>query len=207
VAKAVKRMVAMDFHFAISMGSDALAYNIFYLAGTNPDGTLNGDRVNWFNDLRCLVSIRSTGLVTKHGVWIATVDAGNYWRGSRRMNPAGALQVDKNVQFLGLSSIGLHGAKQYPALVQSGVLTATRDRTGDGRTADDTEDKGSHFGSNDHYAYDAPVDNVGKHSAGCCVGRTISGHEKFMQFLRGDRRYRCSNAYRWHRSILDGSKI
>lgn len=207
VTKAVEKMVEMGFHVAVSMGSDAPCYNLFYLAGIDPNGKLNNDRVDTFNDLRCLVSIDSIGRVTKHGVWIATVDAGNYWRGSRRMNDAGALQVDKNVQFLNLSCVGRHGAKQYEALVQSGNLTATRDRTGDGRTADDTKDEGSHFGSNDHHAWDADVNSVGMHSAGCCVGRTISGHQKMMSILKTDRRYRCNNGYAWHRTILDGKLI
>jgi Fungal chitosanase of glycosyl hydrolase group 75 len=201
VTKAIAKMVDLGFHVAVSMGSDALAYNLFYIAGTNPDGSLNDDKIDQWNDLRCVVSISSTGVVAKHGVWTATVDAGNYWRGNRRMNPDGALQVDKNKQFLSLSSLGRHGSKQYPALVQVGELTGTRDRTGDGRTTDDTEDSGN-FGSNDHHGYDQ--DNVGIMSAGCCVGKYIKGHEDFMEIIETDRRYRCNNAYSWHRTILDG---
>jgi hypothetical protein len=92
----------------------------------------------------------------------------------------------------------------YEALVQSGSLTATRDRLGDGRTSDDTKDEGDHFGSNDHHAWDADINNVSMHSAGCCVGRTIAGHEKFMSIIKTDRRYRCNHGYAWHRTILDG---
>ena len=200
----VDRMVKLGFHLTVSMGSDSPAYNIVYAAGINADGTLNNNKIDEWNDLRFLIEVAQDGTVIKHGCWSATIDAGWYWRGSRRMNSDGALQIDMDKQFLGTSCVGRHGAKQYPALVQCGEITGTRDRLGDGRTNDDTHVTGN-FGSNDHHGWDSEL--VGINSAGCCVGRYVAGHQKFMALLYLDRRYKCNNGFAWNRNILSGKNI
>ncbi len=203
--RAIERMVKLDMFVAISMGSDAPTFNLFYVSGIDPDGSLNSNALDGWNDLRFLVEVSQSGKVIKHGCWLATVDAGKYWRGSRRMNPLGALQVDEDKQFFGCSAVGRHGSKQYPALVQVGELSATRDRTGNGRSGDDIPVEGDGFGANDHHGYDAEI--VGINSAGCCVGKNRAGHERMMALIKRDRRYRASNAYAWCRTLLKGNNL
>jgi hypothetical protein len=204
LVKALERMRSLGMHITISMGSPRPAYTFFYLAATNPDGSTNNDKINKFNDLRCLVEIDRNGVVTVKGCWYATVDAGWYYR-YHPMNPGGALQVDRDKQFIGCSCVGVHGASRYEALVQAGWITGTRDKDANGPTPNDLPTAGNNQGSNDHHAFNA--EEVDQNSAGCCVGQSQASHEKFMKLIKSDRRYLCNNGYRFARTILDGRKF
>jgi hypothetical protein len=46
------------------------------------------------------------------------------------------------------------------------------------------------FGINQHHANDAPRHDIGKWGAGCLVGRTVAAHDKFMNLIMQDRRYK-----------------
>jgi len=48
---------------------------------------------------------------------------------------------------------------------------------------------------------------VGRASAGCLVGQSVSGHQEFMAYLKSDRRYKINNAYRFCTTIIPGDKL
>lgn len=204
--RCIQRMVKLGQHLTISFGSDSPTFNIVYLSGTDSSGKLNNDTLDDWNDLRMLIEISQSGLVRLYGCWRATIDAGKYWRGSNRMNSDGALQIDKDRQYLKAWAMGRHGSRQYPALVQVGELSGTRDRTGNGRTSDDLKVSGSAYGLNQHHGYDNRI-RVGIMSAGCLVGLFILGHQKFIAFLKKDRRFVCNNSYAWSTSVLEGKNL
>jgi hypothetical protein len=122
------------------------------------------------------------------------------------MNRLGAAQIDKDKQFIGTWSVGRHGRRQYPALVQTGEISITRDLNSEGlRDKSDKAYSGNDYGINQHHGYSAA--NVGQMSAGCLVGQSIAGHEQFMELLKRDRRYQANNGYAWSSAILDGNKL
>lgn len=203
--KIIRRMVALNFPINVSMGSDKPTYNIAYVSGTNPDGSRNDNRIDDWNDLRFLIQVAADGTVLVPLCKLATIDAGYYWRNDP-MNPLGTAQVDLDQYLLNCHCVGRHGSKQYPAIVQVGYISITRDLNAKGlRDAADKAYRGNDYGMNQHHGYDR--DRVGIMSAGCFVGRSIAGHEQFMALLRKDRRYVCNNGFAWSTAILDGTKI
>lgn len=198
--KLVERMVELKMQLNISMGSSSPTYNIVYVSGTNPDGSKNKDSIDNWNDLRFLIQIAQDGTVLVPLCKVGTIDAGTDWR-ENPMNSLGCAQIDKDKQFLSAWCVGRHGSRQYPALVQCGEITITRDYNKSGlRDAADKHYSGSDFGINQHHGYDS--DRVGQMSAGCLVARSIAGHEQFMALLRKDRRYQCNNGYAWSTAVL-----
>jgi hypothetical protein len=203
--KLVRRMAKLGMQLNVSMGSGSPTYNIVYVSGTNPDGTRNQDSIDNWNDLRFLIQIGQDGTVSVPLCKLATVDAGRYWR-ENPMNEEGCAQIDKDMQFLSAWCVGRHGSRQYPALVQCGEISITRDRNRKGlRDAADKRFTGSYYGINQHHGYNGST--VGQMSAGCLVAQSIAGHELFMSLLYKDRRYQCSNGYAWSTAILDGLNL
>jgi Fungal chitosanase of glycosyl hydrolase group 75 len=203
--KLIKRMAKLGMQIHVSMGSTSPTYNIVYVSGTNPDGSRNQDSIDNWNDLRFLIQVAQDGTVSVPLCKVATVDAGRYWR-ENPMNSAGCAQIDKDKQFLAAWCVGRHGSRQYPALVQCGEVSITRDLNRAGlRDSADKHFSGADFGINQHHGYDS--DTIGQMSAGCLVGRSIAGHELFMSLLCKDRRYQCSNGYAWATAVFDGANI
>ena len=180
-------------------------WNIVYVEGMNPDGTLNEDRPNAFNDLRVLFRIDDTGLPEFH-CWEATTEPGDQFTFAPQ-NPAGAARIAFR-QFKSWS-VGLHPARRSPkheALVQTKPVTVHRDFDKNHMRTGDRLDRGL-FGINQHWGYDLPVDDIRNASAGCLVGRSTAGHREFMALLKKDARYRASKGYRFVAAILAGDRL
>jgi hypothetical protein len=155
------------------------ALNIVYLEGIDSDlTTLNKDRLNEWNDVRCIVSDKGDVLISH----IATTEPGAYYT-YNRMNPKGAFRI-KFGQYLNAWKFGDHFGQR--ALVQCGNITGFRDDNEDGFRTGDKLDSGNYFGVNQHTTsknksmntYNAPVD---RQSAGCLVGKIPSSH--FKKFI------------------------
>lgn len=181
-------------------------FNIIYIEGCSVDGKANDNPPNQFNDVRLLLSIEQDGTPSIVGKWEATTEPGRYWT-EQPMDTRGAARI----AFGQYKSwvVGTHRAgttSAHEALVQVADVTVHRDKNKDFIRDNDTKYTGV-FGINQHWGYDLPIDNLGKSSAGCLVGRTKTGHRQFMSLVKSDPRHLASKAYRFMTTILPASKL
>jgi hypothetical protein len=177
--------------------------NIVYIEGGNENGTANTDEPNHFNDLRIVFAFNGKQPVIE-GIWDATTEPGYYYT-DNPMNPAGAARIafDQYTAW----AVGLHGnSEPHEALVQVGLVKVYRDYNRDMIRTGDNIDEGI-FGINQHWGYDLPIEDIGLASAGCLVGRTRRGHEKFMRLVKSDLRYRIDRDFVFTTTILDAIKV
>jgi len=179
--------------------------NIVYLEGANLDGTPNDNDLNTFNDLRLLLTVKDAKPVII-GKWEGTTEPGKFFT-DNPMNPMGAARIALG-QYKAWS-VGTHGSAggAHEALVQFGEIRVHRDLNKDFKRDNDAVDTGSSFAVNQHWGYDLPVEDIGKASAGCLVGRTKEGHKKFMSLLKGDPRYKANNGYRFVTAIVAAQDV
>lgn len=180
--------------------------NIVYLEGANPDGTLNDDRPNVFNDLRMAFSVDGKGALHVAS-WEGTTEPGRRYTERPLPNVTGAARI----AFGQYKSwvVGFHRKSSptgHEALVQVRPVSVYRDRNKDYKRIGDQLDEGL-FGINQHCGYDNPIGNIGSSSAGCLVGRTKSGHREFMRMLKEDARYQALPSYRFMTAILSGEEV
>ena len=178
-------------------------YNIVYIEGINDDGTLNDDVPNVFNDLRTVIEIVDNNPVIKAS-YIATTEPGTYYT-YNPLNPLGAARI-KFGQYQAWR-VGTHGnSEPHEALVQSSPVTVCRDFNKDFIRTGDKLDTGN-FGINQHWGYDAPIDNIYNVSAGCLVGRRRDSHRKFMAIAKSDVRYCANKNYEFYTTVIAGDDL
>jgi peptidoglycan hydrolase-like protein with peptidoglycan-binding domain len=179
--------------------------NILYIEGMSPDGTLNADLPNQFNDTRLVFWLDKAGRPAFEA-WEATSEPGDHYT-FNPLNPAGAARIAFR-QFKSWA-VGSHprNPPNHSALVQTKHLTVHRDFNRDGKRTGDRLDRGDAFGVNQHWGYDLPLNDIRNGSAGCLVGRTRDGHKEFMSLVRSDARYKASNAYTFVAAILPGDRL
>ncbi|MHB8069674.1 MAG: peptidoglycan-binding domain-containing protein [Desulfobaccales bacterium] len=200
--RVVKAMMAQRFWVA----RHPKYYNIVYIEGCNPDGTLNDNKPNRFNDVRLVFSLTEDGIPTIIGAWDGTTEPGRYWT-MNPMDPKGAARIAFG-QYKAWAA-GTHhpdSAGAHEALVQVAEVTVSRDLNKDFQRQGDKTHTGI-FGINQHWGYDLPKDDLGSSSAGCLVGRTKTGHWKFMSLIKQDLRFTVSNAYRFMSTVVAGSAL
>lgn len=186
--------------FWIARGMDV--HNIFYVEGMYPDGTMNPDRFDEWNDTRALFRVEHNGTAHLIDAWEATTEPGAYYT-YHRMSPGGAARI-KFGQYWAWS-VGMHGSRSpYEALVQCDDVSFYRDDNEDGARTGDAITTGN-IGANQHHGYSMP--EVGKNSAGCLVGKEVEGHRKFMARNKGDRRYITNNSHKFATAIIPGDKL
>lgn len=177
-------------------------FNIVYVEGMYPDGTLNSDRLDEWNDTRAMFQVEFNGTARLVDAWEATTEPGAYYT-YHRMSPGGAARI-KFGQYWAWS-VGLHGSRSpYEALIQCADAEFYRDDNEDGNRTGDAITEGN-IGVNQHHGYSMP--EVGKNSAGCLVGKTITGHKQFMTYNKSDRRYVVNNAHKFATAILPGDEL
>lgn len=179
--------------------------NIVYIEGANRDGSPNPNRPNQFNDLRLAMTVQD-GAPALLGLWEATTEPGKFFT-ENPMNPKGAARIALG-QFKAWV-VGTHGSAggAHEALVQRSVIQVHRDLNRDFRRDNDAVDTGSSFAVNQHWGFDMPVEDIGKASAGCLVGRTKEGHRKFMALIKEDPRFKASNGYRFMAAVLTAQDL
>lgn len=84
----VKYMVSKNYW--VARHPDCL--NIVYVEGANPDGTLNGNPPNHFNDARVVFRVLTDGTPEIVASWEATSEPGRFYTNSP-LNPAGAARI------------------------------------------------------------------------------------------------------------------
>jgi hypothetical protein len=176
--------------------------NIAYIEGINPDGSLNDNRNNVFNDLRVVFSIQNDGIPVLLGSWEATTEPSRRWT-LKPMDPHGAFHIK-----FGQYKAWIRGWHHtHEALVQAGEIEGYRDPHKTFRRDFNYPVSGADFGVNQHWGYDLPHDDMGNSSAGCLVGRTTEGHRKFISLVLGDPRYCANSAYRFVTAILPAGDL
>ncbi|HEY9601916.1 MAG TPA: hypothetical protein V6C85_09920, partial [Allocoleopsis sp.] len=176
--------------------------NIIYVEGMYPDGRLNDDAFNAWNDTRMVIEFFD-GVPKIIGKWEATTEPGRYYT-MNPMNINGAARI-KFGQYKAWI-VGTH-LNSHEALVQlGGPVTVYRDLNKDGMRTGDRIDTGQ-FGVNQHWGGDSPQDDIGRWSAGCLVGRTKDGHREFMKIIKSDPRYLKSKAYVFSSIVIPGDDL
>jgi hypothetical protein len=181
--------------------------NIVYVEGANEDGAANEDTHNHFNDRRIVFVIDKDGKPEVLLNSTATTEPGKYWT-DNPMNPNGAARIAFG-QFKAWV-VGTHKAgssSAHEALTQSENLPVHRDKNKDTIRTGDIVDVGV-FGINQHSGWDAPVNDIGLHGAGCLVGRSKQAHRDFMKICKKDPRYKdASNGYKFMSTIIAGDDL
>lgn len=201
-ARAAGVMLAAGFW--ISRHPDCV--NIVYFEGVDKDGTLNDDRPNRFNDLRLVFRVGSDLRPFLLGAWEGTTEPGAPFT-ANPLDPNGAARIVFG-QYESWN-VGIHKANSpsaHLALVQVADVVVARDKNKDGKRTGDRQFTGV-FGINQHWGFDNPVDNVGKASAGCLVGRTKAGHREFMAIVGKDPRFGVNRGYRFMTAVMDGAAM
>jgi hypothetical protein len=183
------------------------AVNIVYVEGMDPDGKLNDNPPNEFNDLRLTIRFTRTGRPQVIEKWEGTTEPGKFFT-ENPLNPGGAARIAFG-QYKAWA-VGTHHpgkASAHEALVQVDTIRVYRDLNRDFSRTGDQTDVGSGFAVNQHWGYDLPHGDLGQSSAGCLVGRTKSGHREFMRIVKGDPRFRVSTAYRFMTTVIDGRRL
>lgn len=181
--------------------------NIVYVEGANADGKPNADEFNRFNDRRLVIAIEDGKPTIKLNV-LATTEPGAYYT-EHPLNAGGAARIAFG-QYKAWR-VGTHLAGKpsaHEALVQVGEISVYRDLNKDGKRTGDAIDVGSGFAVNQHSGHDAPAGNIGKHGAGCLVGRSRDEHKEFMKLVKTDPRFKkANNGYKYVSTVIAGDKL
>ncbi len=176
--------------------------NIFYTEGMDMDGRSNGNKPNYFNDIRCVVTFEGSEPIMK-GIWQATTEPGKRYT----INPV-AEGGAARIQFGQYHAwqVGMHRG-DHEALIQTGgPVSVCRDLNKDYDRTGDRVDTG-YFGINQHWGYDLPADDIGPSSAGCLVGRTKKGHKEFMALVKSDPRYIGNHQFVYYTAVFPAKDI
>jgi len=191
----VRAMMARNYVLAVAPDT----VNIVYVEGCNLDGTQNYNRPNAFDDAR-IVLVFENGVPVIKGVWDATTQTGKKYT----LDPVPGAR-DKGAAIIELGQqrcwqVGKH--RGYEALAQTGaVVVVARDLNKDFRRDNDRHTTGF-YGINQHHGANAPQDDIGGHSAGCLVGRTVAGHKEFMKIVKTDPRYLADKKYVFRTTVM-----
>ena len=175
--------------------------NIVYLEGADRNGNPNQDKPNRFNDRRMVLALNNNGSPEILGNWEATTEPGRHYT-YNPMNPKGAARIALG-QFKAWS-VGWY--RTHYALKQVSELTVYRDLNKDFERSGDKRHTGL-FGIHHHWGYDRPVNDIGRASAGCLVGRSTVEHNRFMSLVQSDPRYEVSRGYRFMTTIIEASRL
>ena len=178
--------------------------NIVYVEGVDPDGKLNPQTPNAFEDLRVVFSIRRDGVPVVHD-WVGTTEPGKPYT-MNPMNPKGAARIAFG-QFKSWrvgTHVGPTGFEPHEALIQAEPIDVYRD--GNMNYKREGPIFSGIFGIDQHWGYDLPKDDVGHASAGCLVGETRDGHRAFMALIKSDPRYIANNGYKFVTAVIPGTQ-
>jgi hypothetical protein len=182
--------------------------NICYVEGANKDGSLNANELNKFNDRRIVFTFEGGTPRVLLNVE-ATTEPGRTFT-LNPINPQGAARIAFG-QYKAWR-VGVHRPKPtspgHEALVQVSAIAVHRDLNKDGKRAGDKLDVGSGFGINQHSGHNASVNDIGRTSAGCLVGRRHDEHKEFMRLVKTDPRFRkASNGYTYVTTVIAGDDL
>jgi peptidoglycan hydrolase-like protein with peptidoglycan-binding domain len=188
------------------IATGAKNYNIVYVEDMDGDGNPVSNQPNSFNDRRMVIEIlNNIPLIV--GNWEATTEPGTHFT-LNPMNPNGAARIafgQYKAWRVG-THCGASGNNCHEALVQVEDVSVFRDKNKDFIRTGDKLFTGQ-FGIIQHHGFDLPRNNIALASAGSLVGRTIAGHQEFMQLIKQDRRFQLSNSYKFLTTIIPGDEL
>ena len=183
--------------------------NIVYIEGLNPDGTLNTDAIDGWNDLRLVIDHDSDGQPICRLCHVATTEPGKAPTFSATAQKRGGVARIAFGQYkawrVGFHKQSKHG-KNHPALVQAAPVSVHRDANRNGiRDGRDNVHVGR-FGINQHSTQPGYRGNsVGFFSEGCLVGYLWEEHVNgFMPLVKADARYLADPDYLFVTTIIAG---
>jgi hypothetical protein len=176
--------------------------NVLYIEGLNPDGSLNDNRNNVFNDLRVVLRVNADGVPEIVGKWEATTEPSRKFT-LEPLNPGGAFHI-KFGQYKAWIKGWYHTHK---ALIQVGEIEGYRDPHKTFIRDFNYPVRGADFGVHHHWGYDKPHDDMGNSTAGCLVGRSTVGHREFMEAVLADPRYNANPAYRFVAAVMPAGDL
>lgn len=178
--------------------------NIIYVEGMYPNGTLNDDAFNIWNDARLVIEFKKD-IPEIVGAWEATTEPGKYYT-EKPLNIAGAARIAFG-QYQSWQLGTLSQKNPQIALIQTGgAVTVYRDLNQDGLRIGDRTSTGN-FGINQTGASDAPSNDIGIWSGGSLVGRTSDGHQQFIALCKQDPRYLKDNRYIFQTTVIAGDDL
>lgn len=184
--------------------------SIVYIEGMNPSFTLNSDRPDKWNDLRLIMKY-SEGAHKIIFCAIATTEPGI---ASTISTEAAKLGGVARIKFGFHKSRWIHGFHNYsrlktrhPALLQvrNEPVMVHRDADRNGIRPGDMVLPA--WGINQHGVLGTATDVVGKHSAGCLVGRDWNLHLDFLEILKSDPRYIANHQFAYSTWVIPGDKL
>jgi hypothetical protein len=176
--------------------------NIIYIEGVNPDGRLNSDRIDGWNDISCLISFSNNTPYFAMKPVTATTEPGRYYI-DNPLHPEGAFRIAFGQQRAW--RVGQHGTDLHSALVQVDNIRGFRDLNKDGSRVGDKLYVGYDMGVNHHGSYTTGI--VGRSSAGCLVREYRSDHVKFMDLVVKDPQYIANADFMFSATVIDGTEF
>jgi hypothetical protein len=198
--RVVKYMIRKGYNISCWPGT----HNIVYIEGVDLDGKENADEINHFNDLRMVIQI-DADLPKIVGSWEATTEPGIV---SGLKN--NGIKSDIRIRFGQYKAwqVGefIASFASQDSLVQQAPIMVYKDENADGVRTGDNLEKVLH-GINQNHANDAPITDVNIWGMGGLVGRTASGHRKFMEIILQDIRYQQNKNYMFETTIIAGDDL
>lgn len=182
--------------------------NIVYIEGMNPDGTLNRDLLDDWNDLRLVIDHTGQGEPKILLTHVATTEPGREATFSEGARSRGGVARIAFGQYRAWQ-MGYHkqsrNGKNHPALVQRAPVAVHRDKNRDGIRTRDNLHVGM-FGINQHSTRPGfSGGKVGMFSEGCLVGRVWTEHvEQFIPLLKTDPRFVADPEFMFTSTIIAG---
>lgn len=180
--------------------------NIVYIEGMNLNFTLNSDKKDEWNDLRCVFAFNPSGIPYMAFVAVCTTEPGYQATISPEARKAFGVARIKFGQYTSWR-MGFHKKARsltpHPALVQFGPIPVHRDFNKDGLRTGDAVTQG--YGINQHGTRPGYIGgNVGNWSAGCLVGQWWPEHMSFINLMATDPRYISNKKFVFTTAIIAG---
>lgn len=200
----VERCVAARRSRQIPLATLPGEINTDYIEGMDPDGSINANRQNAFDDLHVIYTFNKEGKPVLLFKAECTTQPGARYT-LRPINPEGAAIADLGYQVCWQT--GLHRGN-YPALIQTGgSIRVWRDRSKTYARGGENKLTSGWFGINQHHGGDAPRTDIGSHSAGCLVTRSVKAHERALEIKKGDPRYVANRQFVFSACIMPASWV
>lgn len=177
--------------------------NTDYIEGMDLDGKVNANRQNAFDDLHVIYTFKNDKPVMLFKAEATTQPGARYTL--RPINPEGAAIVDLGYQECWQP--GLHRGN-YPALIQTGAaIRIWRDRSKSYARGGANKLTSGWFGINQHHGSDAPRSDIGGHSAGCLVTRSVQAHQTALALKKNDPRYIADRKFVFGACVMPASWV
>lgn len=194
----IKRtMLAKGYPWATGAGEQ----NVVSVEGMDPDGAVNGNRPNAFDDVKMILD--GSGKIIG-GPWEGTTAPGKYWT-QHPMAEGGAFIIALGPQ--SCWTPGPYHDHQVWRQAEDSTILGTRDPSMTFKRQGPPVRHGN-IGVHHHGGYDLPKDDIRNAAAGCQVIRDTSEQEDFMRISKRDSRYlKDPQGFRLTATVLEAKDV